>query len=542
MPESVKPVVLGQQFIPLRRPYQSNVNELHGATIAHQELLNATLKYTNIEAVHLFYPPSFSTLDSNEELAKLRAEFGPERIVAYHYPLVPDLVHRHDYVMLCGGLLSTEFHQLRRATSATFPICCIQHCCHLSSRTTFAESIHAVLSGRPGDVVVATSRAGKRFLSDLSEQVKERMRDTLGFELGRGSEIVHIPLGTDTESFANTDRSASRRLLDISADAIAVLSVCRFDDAFKADLEPLLVTLRRLVRNHSEIVLILAGREGIEAYSEYLKKVASAIGVSTHIRVIPNFPHFVKSALYAAADIFVSVAENVQETFGVALIEAMAAGLPIVASDWSGFRDIVSHDETGFLIPTKWPAEAAESISRSGMLYSDTFAEKFVSQRTIVDLRGLYESLRILVQDAGTRKRMGEAGRLRARNSFSLVSIARRYEELWRAQRRSASKDVEAAAAVPKALNFNLFYSHFATERFESDRHLVPADDCQDLVQCLLRRGQRRPFGISLDTTLEVIRLCTDAARTTDQLQAAIGLEARDASCWLIKKGYLREL
>ncbi len=56
--------------------------------------------------------------------------------------------------------------------------------------------------------------------------------------------------------------------------------------------------------------------------------------------------------VWHAADVFVSPSDNIQETFGLAVIEAMASGLPVVASDWDGYRDLVADGETGFLVPT----------------------------------------------------------------------------------------------------------------------------------------------------------------------------------------------
>ena len=53
-----------------------------------------------------------------------------------------------------------------------------------------------------------------------------------------------------------------------------------------------------------------------------------------------------------------SLSDNMQETFGLTPIEAMAAGLPSVVSDWDGYRDTVQHREHGFRIPTLAPPPA----------------------------------------------------------------------------------------------------------------------------------------------------------------------------------------
>ena len=55
----------------------------------------------------------------------------------------------------------------------------------------------------------------------------------------------------------------------------------------------------------------------------------------------------------ASGDVFLSLPDNIQETFGLVVVEAMASGLPVLGSDWDGYRDLVVHGETGFLVPTR---------------------------------------------------------------------------------------------------------------------------------------------------------------------------------------------
>ena len=63
---------------------------------------------------------------------------------------------------------------------------------------------------------------------------------------------------------------------------------------------------------------------------------------------------------WAAADIFLSLVDNPQETFGLAPVEAMAAGVPVVVSDWDGYRYTVTDGVEGFLISTLAPSRAQQ--------------------------------------------------------------------------------------------------------------------------------------------------------------------------------------
>ena len=57
---------------------------------------------------------------------------------------------------------------------------------------------------------------------------------------------------------------------------------------------------------------------------------------------------------WASADLFLSLVDNPQETFGLAPVEAMAAGIPVIG-DWDGYRFTVSDGVEGFRIPTLAP-------------------------------------------------------------------------------------------------------------------------------------------------------------------------------------------
>jgi phosphatidylinositol alpha-mannosyltransferase len=74
-------------------------------------------------------------------------------------------------------------------------------------------------------------------------------------------------------------------------------------------------------------------------------------------------PHDALPRYHAAADVFVASAVG-QESFGMALVEAMAAGVPVVASDIPGFREVVRDGIEGLLVPPGDPSALAAALRR----------------------------------------------------------------------------------------------------------------------------------------------------------------------------------
>jgi glycogen(starch) synthase len=97
------------------------------------------------------------------------------------------------------------------------------------------------------------------------------------------------------------------------------------------------------------------------------------------------------SPYYALMDVFVNA--STEEPFGLVVLEAMAAGVPVVAVDAAGPREILEPGRTGMLVPSNAPAELAGAIAP-------------------------------LLDDAGSRERMASAARQRFEERFTARRMA----------------------------------------------------------------------------------------------------------------------
>lgn len=175
---------------------------------------------------------------------------------------------------------------------------------------------------------------------------------------------------------------------------------------------------------------MLGGDDTIFNLSPRLEGFAQELGIADRVRVLPNLKSADKQWLYSASDVFVSLSDNVQETFGITLLEAMVSGLPVIASDWDGYREAVIHNRTGFLVPTYW-ADCVEKVSQSATLRSELETHKMLGQSVSIDLKALAGYMEILCENPQYRRQMGEAARLRVIQQYSWSVVIKQYEDLW---------------------------------------------------------------------------------------------------------------
>ncbi len=146
-------------------------------------------------------------------------------------------------------------------------------------------------------------------------------------------------------------------------------------------------------------------------------------------------------------------------------IEAMAAGLPQVVSDWNGYRDTVRHGIDGFRVPTVMPPPGAgEELARRYYFSRDSYHEftGCASQATAVDVGRCVEAFTELIGNVGLRRKMGDAARQRARECFDWAVIIKAYQELWRELARQRTQSQECAPRRPDSPPHPLHEDPFA--------------------------------------------------------------------------------
>jgi hypothetical protein len=177
-----------------------------------------------------------------------------------------------------------------------------------------------------------------------------------------------------------------------------------------------------------------------------------------------------KHLLYSQADFFVSPSDNIQETFGLTVAEAMAYGLPAVVSDWNGYRDLVKDGENGFLIPTAFPF-TMESLRLCDCTMS-MLEEDLLAQSTTVDVSALSEKMERLTGNLELRVQMGKTARQFVEETCSWRAVVKRYEEIWEESLLFAAKSVSRPMRASQLFDISLekCFGHYATVKRDAEQ------------------------------------------------------------------------
>ncbi|WP_107658045.1 glycosyltransferase family 4 protein [Nocardia suismassiliense] len=184
-----------------------------------------------------------------------------------------------------------------------------------------------------------------------------------------GSDAVEIPNGVDVPAFARAPM-----LPGYPRAGRTVLFLGRYDEPRKG-MDVLLGALPELVRRHKDLQVLIVGR-GDE---ERLRREAGQL--ARHLRFLGQVSDAEKASAMRSADVY--VAPNLGgESFGIILIEAMAAGTAVVASELDAFRRVLRDGTAGELVPVGDSAALARAID--GLLTDDSRRAALVHTATQV--------------------------------------------------------------------------------------------------------------------------------------------------------------
>jgi len=318
---------------------------------------------------------------------------------------------------------------------------------HTLSTASSLEQIQELVTEplTPWDAVICSSSAGAAVLDAVMGDREEQLVALAGGSIARLRSrrpqlpVIPLPIAARQLAAELPARQAARQALGCPPEAAVLLWLGRLSWLTKSDPWPTYALLEHLAQTLDRpLVLIECGPDDQAGQVAQWQLLRDCFPSVQFLRLGGAEPvaEAVKQQALAAADLAISLVDNTQETFGLALAEAMAAGLPVVASDWDGYRDLVRPGVDGFLVPTRWASIAAEISpvlgwqQRTGLQTYGAISGA-LAQLVQVDMAAAKAALLTLLQTPALARAMGEAAQQRAFQCFEASKVMDSYKQLF---------------------------------------------------------------------------------------------------------------
>jgi glycosyltransferase involved in cell wall biosynthesis len=311
------------------------------------------------------------------------AELPLSRLGARHLPLTMRVIRRYGIDIVHTHGKGPGLYGRLAARALGIPAVHTFHGIHYGSYSRFGQRLYLSLERRLCRLTHAVINVSH------SQEV-----EGLALRLFRPEQSVVVVNGIDVDEMDRALRLSSvrRETLGLTRDHFVLGCVSRWDPVKRFEI--LLQAVQRLSSRVPHVALLLVGGGGEEAR---IRRMVAQTGL--HDRVI--FTGFLgnPTRVYAILDLY--VATSLKEGLPLAPLEAMGASVAVVATDVPGHRDVVVHEQTGLLVPPEDSAALAGAIAS-------------------------------LVADPERRRRMGEAGRRRVIDHFSVQSMVDKTADVYR--------------------------------------------------------------------------------------------------------------
>ena len=357
---------------------------------------------------------------------------------------------------------------------------------HTTASAGAMDEISQLVSSplQPWDALICTSQSVKTHVEHLLQQQLDYFSHRFQAQLQKPPlpMLPVIPIGVHCDDFDTTEKQTkeARSLLGIDRDELIVLFVGRL--SFHAKAHPLAMYQaleRASQRTGKRVCLLECGWFANDYIEKAFEEAAQHACPSVRRLVLDGRDPKKRKQAWAAADIFCSLSDNIQETFGITPIEAMARGIPVVVSDWDGYRETVRHGQDGFRIPTvSAPQGLGEDLARRHALEIDTYDMYcgYASSLVAMDIEQAADRFAELLQSDALRLDMGRSGRERARSVFDWSVVLKQYETLWHEQnerRQAADRPVTLAVPWPSRGDPFDHFAHYATVTLSLDDRVM---------------------------------------------------------------------
>ncbi len=433
---------------------------------------------------------------------------------------------------------------------------------HTTASTRVMDSISSLLTKpvMPWDAIICTSNC----VLDTVNKILESQKDFLSKKYTIKDQILPklpiIPLGIDEDEFdfSNEFIQTARKEFNINENDIVIVYVGRLSFHAKAHHLPMYVALEKCAKRFKDkrIHLIQTGWFHNEFIEKTFKNEALDICPSVITHFVDGKDQNNKHLTLACGDIFISLSDNIQETFGITPLEAMASGLPVIVSDWNGYKENVQHNVDGFRIPSislkKGLGDELAYEHNIGKISYDLYVAS-ASISSAINVKDCIEKLELLIGNENLRNKFAASAKTNAKNKFSWSTILKDYQDLSneldsiRLTESDNYKDLITPFQPSNALDPFFIFESYPTLNIDEDTILEKISHDENYsIEKVFNLNSTSFEGIK-SPTLEELKAVYNSINDKDDLlmsniieKTGIGYKSLSRTViWLIKFGFL---
>ena len=329
--------------------------KLMGRQAAGEGFLAGFVRHAGVDRLFCYTANDAMLRDFTSRIRKFAPSPPPVTGISFAEPRKLD---QAETLYLPGPNLADEAWKRYRHDECGYSLCGITHTTASHTAMDCIANL-AIAPARPWDALICTSQVVRDTVHVVLDAQREYLRERVGATSVPLPQLPIIPLGVDCKAYApNANiRATWRKRLAIGADDVAFLFFGRLSFHAKANPLPMYLGLQETARRTGKnIHLILTGWFANEHIEQAFRESAAALCPLVNLINVDGRVKEARREIWQAADVFTSLSDNIQETFGLVPIEAMAAGLPVVVTDWNGYRDTVRNVIDGIMVPTVMPS------------------------------------------------------------------------------------------------------------------------------------------------------------------------------------------
>ena len=254
-----------------------------------------------------------------------------------------DLVHAHGHVYMSSYLAGKLAKKYKK------PFIVTQH----NTWIDYKSWLNTMENMNDQTIGKSVLKHADRILTVSKETMKYVLR--LGADKAKTSVMYN---GVDTNCFYSTKKGESREKLGLPKNRKIIFSARRL--VYKNGLDTLIESAALVARDNPDILFVVAGKgPSKQLIEDHIKE----LGIEKNTKLTGFVPDELLPVYYNAADYFVLPSAS-GEGLPLVLFEAMACGLPVIATAVGGTPEIVEHMKNGVLVPPMNPEAMAEALSK----------------------------------------------------------------------------------------------------------------------------------------------------------------------------------